>query len=146
MAVEEVCGFTCGAELGCFSGTGLHTTDTEFCEHFVNKSGTTMLVEAGLDWYPLEAQSAHNQRQIKDFPRFSEFYLGDGDQSCNCPPNPINQISSSLSASCWTGFGGASRIHSSRECVEGGRGAIPAQLIDIVEERDVSSKRGEFAE
>src|SRR6266545_995336 len=40
------------------------------------------LVEAGLDWKPLEAQSAHNQRQTKDFPSFSGFYLGGCNESC----------------------------------------------------------------
>ena len=52
------------------------------CEHFVNKSGITMLVEAGLDWKPLEAQSAHNQRQTRDLPSFSGFYLGGRNESC----------------------------------------------------------------
>jgi hypothetical protein len=59
-----------------------------------------MLVEAGLDWYPLEARSAHNQRQTKDSPSFSEFYLGEGDQSCTAhqskkvplPRSPIDSL------------------------------------------------------
>jgi hypothetical protein len=56
--------------------------NTEFCEQFVNKSGITMLVEAGLGWKALESQSAHNQRQTKDFPSFLGFYLGGGNESC----------------------------------------------------------------
>ncbi len=47
-----------------------NTENSEFCEQFVNNLGMITLVEAGLDWNPLEAQSAHNQRQTKGFPKF----------------------------------------------------------------------------
>jgi len=59
-----------------------NTENSEFCEQFVNNLGMITLVEAGLDWNPLEAQSAHNQRQTKDFPSFSGFYLGGRNESC----------------------------------------------------------------
>ena len=59
-----------------------NTENSEFCEQFVNNLGMIMLVEAGLDWNPLEAQSAHNQRQAKDFSSFSGFYLGGRTESC----------------------------------------------------------------
>jgi hypothetical protein len=59
-----------------------NTENSEFCEQFVNNLGMIMLVEAGLDRNPLEAQSAHNQRQTKDFPSFSGFYLGGRNESC----------------------------------------------------------------
>jgi hypothetical protein len=47
------------------------------------------LVEAGLDWNPLEARSAHNQRQTKDFRSFSGFYLGGRNESCTA--HQLNQ-------------------------------------------------------
>jgi hypothetical protein len=57
------------------------------------------VVEAGLDWNPLEAQSTHNQRQTKDFPGFSGFYLGGRNESCTAHQaqiSPQNAIIHSL--------------------------------------------------
>jgi hypothetical protein len=50
-----------------------NTENPKFCEQFVNNLGMIALAEAGLDWKRLEAQSAHNKRQTKDFPSFSGF-------------------------------------------------------------------------
>jgi hypothetical protein len=44
--------------------------------------GMITLVEVGLSWNPLEAQSAHNQRQATGFPIFSGFYVGGRTESC----------------------------------------------------------------
>jgi hypothetical protein len=83
-----------------------NTENSEFCEQFVNNLGMITLVEAGLDWNLLEAQSAHNQSQTKDFPSFSGFYLGERNESCTAHQfsQPLTRTTKTVKQSLYLSF------------------------------------------